>query len=69
MKKSTKAIRKVIVNKTNDKADISRLIDRVSEEINGILRSNIYEISMSDEELNFALSRREKEKKLMEIFK
>lgn len=51
MKRNTKAIQKIIVNKTKDKADISRLIDRVSEEINGILRSNIYEISMSDEEL------------------
>lgn len=37
--------------KVDNKRKISELIEKVSEEINGILRANIYEISMNDSEL------------------
>lgn len=51
MKRRTKVIRNIVSNISINKNDIDSLIDKVSEEINSILRSNIYEISMNEEEL------------------
>ena len=38
-------------NKHKEKLTIEKLIETINEEINGILRANLYEIGLNDEEL------------------